>query len=148
MAGHELLEFCAINQQSIHNEQLDLEEIHQGTWTHPATKRCHTIDFVMMRAEQRVHCKDVRAMRGVNCWTDHMLVRAKLTFRTPPFTSRKGKSCMLFAVHELSTTARRDEYCEQLELQLQARPHNDNGTSEQNWESPEALHCDSSRGNS
>ena len=148
VAGHELLEFCAINNLSIMNTWFQKKEIHQGTWTHPATKRCHTIDFVMMRAEQRVHCKDVRAMRGANCWTDHVLVRAKLTVRTPPFTSRKGKSCMPFAVHELSTSARRDEYREQLELQLQDRPHNDNDTSEQNWEALKALHCDSSRGNS
>ena len=64
LAGHELLEFCAINKLSIMNTWFQKKEIHQGTWTHPATKRCHTIDFVMMRAEQRVHCKDVRAMRG------------------------------------------------------------------------------------
>ena len=139
LAGHELLEFCAINNLSIMNTWFQKKEIHQGTWTHPATKRCHTIDFVIMRAEQRVHCKDVRATRGANCWTDHVLVRAKLTVGTPPFTSRKGKSCMPFAVHELSTSARRDEYREQLELQLQDRPHNDNDTSEQNWEA--LKHC-------
>ena len=139
LAGHELLEFCAINNLSIMNTWFQKKEIHQGTWTHPATKRCLTIDFVMMRAEQRVHCKDVRAMRGANCWTDHVVIRAKLTVRTPPFTSQKGKSCMPFAVHELSTSARRDEYREQLELQLQDRPHNDNDTSEQNWEA--LKHC-------
>ena len=118
LAGHELLEFCAINNLSIMNTWFQKKEIHQGTWTHPATKRCHTIDFVLMRAEQRVQCKDVRAMRGANCWTDHVLVRAKLNVGSPPFISRKGKSCMPFAVHELSTSARRDKYREQLELQL------------------------------
>ena len=46
---------------------------------------------------------------------------------------------MPFAVHELSTSVRRDEYREQLELQLQDRPHNDNDTSEQNWEA--LKHC-------
>ena len=46
---------------------------------------------------------------------------------------------MPFAVHELSTSVRMDEYREQLELQLQAKPHNDNGTSEQNWEA--LKHC-------
>ena len=64
LAGHELLEFCAINNLSIMNTWFQKKEIHQGTWTHPATKRCHTIDFVLMRAGQRVQCKDVRAMRG------------------------------------------------------------------------------------
>ena len=46
---------------------------------------------------------------------------------------------MLFAVRELSSTARRDEYREQLELQLQDRLHNDNDTSEQTWEA--LKHC-------
>ena len=68
-----------------------------------------------------------------------MLVRAKLTAGTPPFTSRKGKNCMPFAVDELSTSARRNEYREQLELQLQDRPHNDNDRSEQTWEA--LKHC-------
>ena len=30
---------------------------HQGAWTHSATKKCHVIDFVVMRAEQRVFAK-------------------------------------------------------------------------------------------
>ena len=63
----------------------------------------------MMRAEQRVHCKDVRVIRGGNCWTDHVLVRAKLTVGTSPFASQKRKGCMLFVVHELSISSRRDE---------------------------------------
>lgn len=71
--------------------------------------------------------------------TDHVLVRAKLTIRTPPFESRKGKSCTPFGVHELSTSARRDDYREQLEGQLQERPHNHNGTSEQNAKA--LKHC-------
>ena len=49
------------------------------------------------------------------------------------------KSCLPFAVHELSTRARREEYCELLELQLQDRPHNDSETSQQNWET--LKHC-------
>ena len=44
--------------------------------------------------------------------------------------------CMLFAAHELSSSYRREEYCGQLELQLQDRLHNDNDTSDQTWEAP------------
>ena len=58
LAGNELLEFCAINNLSIMSTWFQKKEINQGTWTHPATKRCHTVDFFMMKAEQRVHCKD------------------------------------------------------------------------------------------
>ena len=78
-------------------------------------------------------------MRGAHCWTAHMLVRAKLNVVVPRFVSYYVKSCLPFAVHELSTRARREEYCELLELQLQDRPHNDSETSEQNWET--LKHC-------
>ena len=76
LAGVELLEFCAVNELSVMNTWFKKREIHQGTWTHPATKKCHMIDFVVMRAGQRIHCRDVHVMRGANCWTDHRLVRA------------------------------------------------------------------------
>ena len=36
------------------------------------------IDLVVMRAAQKVCCRNVQVMRGANCWTDHKLVRAKL----------------------------------------------------------------------
>ena len=49
--GEEFLEFCALNQFSIMNTWFQKKIIYQGTWTHPATKKCHMIDFVMMKAE-------------------------------------------------------------------------------------------------
>ena len=47
LAGHELLEFCAINSLSIMNPWFQKKEIHKGTWTHPATKKGHMIDSVL-----------------------------------------------------------------------------------------------------
>ena len=65
---------------------------------HPATKKCHMIDFVVMRAEQRVVCRDVQVMRGANCWTDHKLVRAKLKVTVPHSAKRKEKISLPFAI--------------------------------------------------
>ena len=50
--GVEFLEFCALNQFSIMNTWFLKKEIYRGTLTHPATKKCHMIDFIIMRAEQ------------------------------------------------------------------------------------------------
>ena len=133
-AGVELLEFCAVNELSIMNTWFQKREIHQGTWTHPATKKCHMIDFVVMRADQRVHCSDVRVMRGANCWTDHRLVRAKLNIVVPRFRGGGEKSCIPFTVHRFSISAKRDEYREVLEQRLQDRPHKDDDTCKQNWD--------------
>ena len=76
------------------------------------------IDFVVMRDGQKCYCKDVQVMRGANCLTDHKLVRAKLNIVVPRYAGRKEKSCIPFAVHELSTSARRDEYQESLKQHL------------------------------
>ena len=39
------------------------------------------IDLVMVRVDHRMYCKDVRVMRGANCWKDHQLVRVKLRLK-------------------------------------------------------------------
>ena len=59
-AGVKFLEFCASNDMSIMNTWYQKKEIHQGAWTHPATKQCHSMDFVVIRASQKVNCRDVR----------------------------------------------------------------------------------------
>ena len=106
----ELLEFCAVNEMSIMNTWFQKKEIHQGTWTRPATKKYHMIDFVVMKASQRVYYRDVQVMRGANCWTDNKLVRAKLNIVTPRLRSGVEKSCTFFAVYERAVRTKRDGY--------------------------------------
>jgi hypothetical protein len=86
-AGEEFLELCATNNLTIMNTWFQKKDLHLGTWMHPATKRHHMIDFVVMRTSQRSLCSDVQVMRGANCWSDHHMLRAKLTVKFPiPFT--------------------------------------------------------------
>ena len=51
-AGEEFLEFCASNQLTIMNTWFRKKEIYLGTWMHPATKKYHMIDFIVMREGQ------------------------------------------------------------------------------------------------
>ena len=67
LAGEEFLAFCAANKFSIMNTWFQKKEIHQGTCMHPATKKCQMIDFVVMKAGQRVYCRDVQVMSGAIC---------------------------------------------------------------------------------
>ena len=46
LAGEEFLQVCELNQLLIMNTWF---QKHYGTWTHPATKLCHMINFIMMR---------------------------------------------------------------------------------------------------
>ena len=58
-AGEEFLEFCATSQFTIMNTWFEKKEIHLGTWMHPATKKHHIINFVVLREGQRMFCTDV-----------------------------------------------------------------------------------------
>ena len=77
--------YCAMNQLSVMNAWFQKKTMHFGTWNHKAgahdrlsgdkdiTERC---------------CTDVQAMRGDNCWSDHNLVRANLSFGMPRMHNR------------------------------------------------------------
>ena len=134
LAGEELLQFCTINQLTVMNTWFEKKDIYFGTWRHPGTKKDHTIDLVMMRAGQRVCCKDVQVMRGANCWTDHKMVRVKLRIQLPlTHGVRSNKKSVPFAVHHLSTKAKRDEYMSTLENKLQINAHSSETSMEDNW---------------
>ena len=85
LAGEEFLQVCEFNQLLIMNTWFQKKQIHYGTWTHPATKLCHMIDFIVMQQSQHMCCIDVQVMRGANCWTDHYLVRARLRIMSTLF---------------------------------------------------------------
>ena len=135
-AGKEFLEFCAINQLTIMNTWFAKKEIQLGTWMHPATKRNHMIDYIVMRASQRKLCTDVQVMRGANCWTDHQMVRAKVYMYIVYIVHsgrNKKKRQVPFAVHTLRNEDVADTYCECLSKQLKETPHDSGMPAEWNW---------------
>ena len=98
-AGEDLLEFCSLNQLTIMNSWFKKKDIYYGTWMHPATKKLHTIDLVVMRADQRRLCNDVQVMRGANCWSDHKMVRGKLSIKAFYSQPKKQSVTIPFATH-------------------------------------------------
>ena len=47
---------------------------------HPRSKHWHMIDYVITRRRDIKDVHITRAMRGADCWTDHLLLRSKLSF--------------------------------------------------------------------
>ena len=86
----------------------------RGTWTHPATRQVHLIDYVIMRTAHCCYCKDVGVVRGTLCWTDHCMVRAKLVldFVQCRFTLPKRRS---YATHRLREPDTLLQYRESME---------------------------------
>ena len=73
-----LLQLCTELGLAITNTFFRQKKEHKATWFHPRSKHGHMIDFIITRRRDlRNFCK-VRVMRGAECGTDHMMVRAKL----------------------------------------------------------------------
>ena len=76
--GLMLLQLCSQFDLVITNTFFHQKKEHKATWFHPRSKNGHMIDFIVTRrGDLRSFCK-VRVMRGADCDTDHMMVRAKL----------------------------------------------------------------------
>jgi len=87
-SGESLLSFCALNQLCVMNTMFDKKRIQQYTWQHPGTKNWHCIDYVLMRQFQCYCCTDVTVLQSAQCWTDHLLLCATLSF--VPVAQRKS----------------------------------------------------------
>lgn len=75
---------CAEHDLTITNTLFQLKNKYKTSWMHPCYKHWHLLDYIIVR---RSDTKDVlltRAMRGVECWTDHRLIIARLRVKVRP----------------------------------------------------------------
>ena len=70
--------FCAVNGLTVINTWYE-KDIYKYTWQHPGSKMWHCIDYILMRQSQRTFSRDVSVIHRADCWTDHRLLRAKIT---------------------------------------------------------------------
>ena len=73
-----LLQLCTELDLVITNTFSHQKKEHKATWFHPRSKHGHMIDFIITRRRDLKNFCKVRVMRGAECGTDHMMVRAKL----------------------------------------------------------------------
>ena len=79
--GTLLLSLCSQHNLSITNTLFQQADRHKTTWMHPRTKGWHMIDYVITRQRDIQDVHHTRAMCGSCTWSDHRLVRAKLSLR-------------------------------------------------------------------
>ena len=76
-----LLQLCAQLDLAITNTFFHQKKEHRYTWFHPRSKHGHTLDHIITRHRDLQNFCKVRVMRGADCDTDHMMIRAKLRVR-------------------------------------------------------------------
>ncbi|CAJ1066317.1 uncharacterized protein LOC109084930 [Xyrichtys novacula] len=62
------------------------------TWQHPRHWYWHLLDYVIVWQKDRWDVLTTRAMRGAECWTDHLMVRSKLLMNIQPCRPRTAQT--------------------------------------------------------
>ena len=79
--GTLLLSMCSQLELIITNTIFQQQTNHKTTWMHPGTKEWHMIDYVITRQRDIKDVNHTRAMCGASTWSDHKLVKSKLSLR-------------------------------------------------------------------
>ena len=82
---------CAKHNLFITNTVFHLPTRNKISWMRPHSKHRHLIDYVIVRVTDRRDVRVMKAMCGVECWTDHCLMISKLSSRVQPKTRPQGK---------------------------------------------------------
>ncbi|XP_078593825.1 uncharacterized protein LOC144871797 [Branchiostoma floridae x Branchiostoma japonicum] len=77
--GMMLLSLCAQHMLSITNTLFQQADKYKNTWMHPRSRQWHMLDYVIVRQRDRCDVHSTRCMRGADCWSDHRLIRSKMS---------------------------------------------------------------------
>ncbi|XP_063585355.1 uncharacterized protein LOC134762738 [Penaeus indicus] len=128
-----LLSLCAEENLVITNTVFKHKDAHKVTWMHPRSKHWHLLDYIITRQQDLGDILDTRALRGADCWTDHILLRCRALF-TIHKSVKKKPSCIKrkLDVSQLKCSNVQKTLQEQLCEQLPALPV-DTDTPEHAW---------------
>lgn len=77
---------------AITNTMFQLPNKYKTTWLHPLSKQWHMLDYLIIRQRDVGDILLTRAMRGAECWSDHRMVRSKMSLQiAPKMQSRRVK---------------------------------------------------------
>lgn len=132
-AGEALLELCATNNLTNINTWFTKKLGQLANWKHPATKRWHMIDYVVMRSDQRKLCCDVQ-VRDASCWSVHNMIIGKAKIHLPHLHSQRSScsSNLPLAVHLSHDQEGRKIYKNKLDQSLLDHPHDCGGPGKKN----------------
>jgi len=79
--GELVCNFATENNLTVMRTQFQHKRIHKGTWTSPDFKTVNQIDHVLINTNKKRIVQDIRKLRGLNCDSDHFLVKTILKQR-------------------------------------------------------------------
>lgn len=76
-----LLNHCVTYDLSITNTYFLLKSKYKIPWMHPRSRHWHLIGYIKTRKSDLQNFRLTKAMRGAECWTDHILLRSSVMFK-------------------------------------------------------------------
>ena len=73
--GELVCNFAIENNMTVMSTQFQHKTIHKGTWTSPDFTTVNQIDHVLINTTKKRIVQDIRTLRGLNCDSDHFLVK-------------------------------------------------------------------------
>ena len=121
--GMLLLSLCAEHQLAITNTFFQLPTKYKTTWMHPRSGHWHLIDYVIVRQRDIQDVRITRVMRGADCWSDHRLVRSRVSLSIHrPKRTQRCKPIRRINTGPLQLPSTQDELALQMDKAL-SEPH-------------------------
>jgi endonuclease/exonuclease/phosphatase family metal-dependent hydrolase len=76
--GERLIDLCESHNLRIVNGYFKHKMIHKFTWEQHTRNLKSIIDYIIVKQKSKFQIHDVRVQRGINCGSDHYVVRAKV----------------------------------------------------------------------
>jgi len=102
--GTRLLSLCPVHQLSITNTLFQQKNRRKTSCRHPRSGHWHLIDYIIVRQRDVSDVCLTRSFRGPTCWSDHCLIRSKLSIYTPVKHRHTRKSLKRLNTKALSGT--------------------------------------------
>ena len=128
--GELLLALCSEFELTVTNTMFKQKDERKTTWMHPRSKHWHMIDFIITRCRDKMDIHSTRA----NCWTDHQMLRSKVTFRIRQKHNRQGtnKPTKLDTA-KLSTISHSESFEQDMDSALAQWEEKENSTPDKEW---------------
>lgn len=133
--GEMFADFCAQNSLMIGGSMFPHKRIHKETWTSPDGQTKNQIDHITIDKKWRHSLLDVRAMRGADVGSDHMLVRGKIKIKLASIKKPSMEKRERYNVQWLKDGSEcAEEYRTKLREVANTIPNPEESTIEELWE--------------
>jgi len=78
--GDRIIDMCYQTNLRVMNGWFEHKDIHKFTWTQPTRNLKSIIDYLIVKQQTKLKIRDVRAMRGPECGSDHHMLLSKIEF--------------------------------------------------------------------